>query len=158
MSVGLVYLLVAAISLFSPLSSFVADVCFSRYTASYLVCFWLHFAAFLVYTVAGVLTLTLGSGIWVTNHYNGGGIALCFLIFAVIAFIVFVFGVAGYRANIIQFGLDQLLEAPSSSLALFIHWIIWADSLGIRMIQFCFAAILCNFLAYSTCALLFWTF
>ena len=143
MSVGLVYLLVAAISLFSPLSGFLADVCFSRYTVI-LVCFWLHFAAFLVYTAAGVLTLTLGSGIWDISHYNGGGIALCLLSFAVIAFIVFVFGVAGYRANIIQFGLDQLLEAPSSSLALFIHWIIWTDSLGILVIQFCFAAILCN--------------
>ena len=143
MSVGIVYLLVAAISLFSPLSGFLADICFSRYTVI-LVCFWLHFAAFLVYTVAGVLTFTLGSGIWDTSHYNGGGIALCLLIFAVIAFIVFVFGVAGYRANIIQFGLDQLLDSPSASLALFIHWVIWADSIGILMIQFCFAAILCN--------------
>ena len=130
MSVGTVYLLVAAISLFSPLSGFLADICFSRYTVI-LVCFWLHFAAFLVYTVAGVLTLILGSRIWDTSHYNGGGIALCLLSFAVITFIVFVFGVAGYRANIIQFGLDQLLEAPSASLALFIHWVIWADSLGI---------------------------
>ena len=143
MSVGIVYLLVAAISLFSPLSGFLADVCLSRYTVI-LVCIWLHFAAFLVYTVAAVLTLTLGSGIWVTSHYNGGGIALCLLVFAVIASIVFVFGLAGYLANIIQFGLDQLLEAPSASLALFIHWVIWADSLGILVIQLCLAAILCN--------------
>ena len=90
------------------------------------------------------MTLTLGSGIWVTSHYNGGGIALCLLIFVGIAFIVFIFGFAGYRANIVQFGLDQLLEAPSSSLALFIHWIIWAEKFGTLMVQLLCAAILCN--------------
>ena len=118
--IGIVYLLVAAISLFSPLSGFLADVCFSRYTVI-LVCFCLHFAAFLVYTVAGVFTLTLGSGIWDISHYDGGGIALCLLIFALIAFIVFVFDFAGYRANIIQFRLDQLLEAPSSCISSTLH-------------------------------------
>ena len=66
------------------------------------------------------------------------------LIFVGIAFIVFVFGFAGYRANIIQFGLDQLLEAPSSSLALFIHWIIWADSIGKLIIQILIAVYICE--------------
>ena len=39
-------------------------------------------------------------------------------------------GLAGYQANFIQFDLDQLLEFPSASLALFTHWIIWADNFG----------------------------
>ena len=143
MSVVIVYLLVAAISLFSPLSGFFADVCFSRYTVI-LISFWLHFAAFSVYTVAAVLTMIFGTDIWITSHYNGGGIALCLLIFAGIAFIVFVFGFAGYRANIIQFGLDQLLDAPSTSLALFIHWVIWAEYLGTLLVQLFFTPVLCN--------------
>jgi peptide/histidine transporter 3/4 len=88
--------------------------------------------------------MILGSGIWVTSHYNGGGIALCLLIFSGMAFIVFVFGLAGYRANFIQFGLDQLLEAPSTSLALFIHWVIWAENLGTLMVQSFSTSILCN--------------
>ena len=143
MSVVIIYLFVAAISLFSPLSGFLADVCFSRYTVV-LVSFWLHFAAFLVYTISAVLTMILGTDIWVTSHYNGGGIALCLLIFAGMAFIVFVFGFAGYRANFIQFGLDQLLEAPSTSLALFIHWVIWAENLGTLVVQLFFTAVLCH--------------
>ena len=143
MSVVIFYLLVAAISLFSPLSGFLADVCFSRYTVI-LVSFWLHFVAFLVYTVSAVLTMILGTDIWDTSHYNGGGIALCLLFFAGIAFIVFVFGLSGYWANFIQFGLDQLLEAPSTSLALFIHWVIWAENLGTLVVQLFFAAVLCN--------------
>ena len=42
---------------------------------------------------------------------------------------LFVIGQSGYHANLIQFGLDQLLEAPSEYLGLFIHWATWAYSL-----------------------------
>ena len=56
----------------------------------------------------------------------------------------FFFGRVGYQANFIPFGLDQLLEAPSSSLALFIHWVIWADSLGKLIIQIIFAVYICD--------------
>ena len=61
-----------------------------------------------------------------------------------IAFIVLVAGLAAYQANFNQFGLDQLLEAPSTSLALFIHWVIWADNLGTLVIQVFFAVLLCK--------------
>ena len=35
-----------------------------------------------------------------------------------------------FEANIIQFGLDQLLEAPTPKLIAFIHWYYWAQSVG----------------------------
>ena len=38
---------------------------------------------------------------------------------------IVVIGIAGYGANFIQFGLDQLLEAPSQDQALFVHWAKW---------------------------------
>ena len=41
-----------------------------------------------------------------------------------------VIGIAAYRANVFQFGLDQLLDAPSTSLSIFIHLTVWADILG----------------------------
>jgi peptide/histidine transporter 3/4 len=44
-------------------------------------------------------------------------------------------GIASYQANFIPFGLDQLLEAPSVTLALFIHWVVYADRLGTFVIQ-----------------------
>ena len=64
--------------------------------------------------------------------------------FFVIIIVVFLFGRTGYQANFIPFGLDQLLEAPSSSLALFIHWVIWADSIGKLIIQILFAVYICE--------------
>ena len=41
-----------------------------------------------------------------------------------------VVGIAAYQANFIQFGLDQLLDAPSIQLSLFIHLAIWSDNAG----------------------------
>ena len=37
--------------------------------------------------------------------------------------------IAGYCANYIQFGLDQLLEAPSHHQALYVHWAKWSFDL-----------------------------
>ena len=35
-----------------------------------------------------------------------------------------------FQANAIQFGLDQLLEAPTPKLIAFIHWYYWAQNVG----------------------------
>ena len=40
-----------------------------------------------------------------------------------------VIGIAGYSANFIQFGLDQLLEAPSRYQGIFVHWAKWCFDL-----------------------------
>ena len=46
------------------------------------------------------------------------------------AFILLVVGIGLFEANAIQFGLDQLLEAPTSKLIAFIHWYYWSQSVG----------------------------
>ena len=45
-----------------------------------------------------------------------------------IAMLIFMFGLIGYQANFIQLGLDQLLEAPSEYLGLFVHWAKWINN------------------------------
>ena len=37
-------------------------------------------------------------------------------------------GVGLFEANAIQFGLDQLLEAPTPKLIAFIHWYYWTHN------------------------------
>ena len=49
-----------------------------------------------------------------------------FLFFIVI--VTFMIGLVGYQANFIQLGLDQLLEAPSEYLGLFVHWAEWINN------------------------------
>ena len=43
---------------------------------------------------------------------------------------MYVIGLGLFEANIIQFGLDQLLEAPTPKLIAFIHWYYWSQSIG----------------------------
>ena len=45
-------------------------------------------------------------------------------------------GVRGYGANFIQFGLDQLLEAPSQHQAIFVRWAKWCYDLLSAVIKF----------------------
>ena len=37
-------------------------------------------------------------------------------------------GLGLFQANAIQFGLDQLLEAPTPKLISFIHWYYWSQN------------------------------
>ena len=47
-----------------------------------------------------------------------------------IIFLVYIVGLGLFQANAIQFGLDQLLEAPTPKLIAFIHWYYWAQNVG----------------------------
>ena len=48
----------------------------------------------------------------------------------IILFLVYIVGLGLFQANAIQFGLDQLLEAPTSKLISFIHWYYCAQNVG----------------------------
>ena len=56
----------------------------------------------------------------------------------IILFLVYIIGLGLFQANAIQFGLDQLLEAPTPKLISFIHWYTtaWAQNFG-SLLSFC---------------------
>ena len=49
--------------------------------------------------------------------------------YCIVSILLFI-GLALFLANAIQFGLDQLLEAPTPKLIAFIHWYYWAQNVG----------------------------
>ena len=55
------------------------------------------------------------------------GKQLFHLFFIYILTILYIIGLGLFQANSIQFGLDQLLEAPTPKLIAFIHWYYWAQ-------------------------------
>ena len=135
----------ALFGLFYPISGFLADVYCGRYRVIFAsVC--LMFAACLILTLCDALIITIieGGSINLQHLSDHGSMQSCVNTFIIIIVVVFLFGRTGYQANFIPFGLDQLLEAPSSSLALFIHWIIWADSIGKLIIQILIAVYICE--------------
>ena len=47
-----------------------------------------------------------------------------------VVLILFTVGFTGFQANVVQFGLDQFLDAPSEKLSSFLHWLVWTDVVG----------------------------
>ena len=98
------YCFIALVLVFYPINGFLADVYCGRRNAIFTsLCFILCFVTSLIL---------------VYNH----AIPVSFVLFSFGLLLVIV-GIAGYGANFIQFGLDQLLDAPSQHQALFVHWL-----------------------------------
>ena len=133
------YALLALIHLFYPLSGFLADTYCGRYRAIMI--------GFITLLVA-VLCLSTSAVIGFTQELKITGdvlrIAVPFTMLVVISLILITAGLAGYQANIIQFGLDQLIEAPSRDLGLFIHWLMWTHTVGGFVIHVLFAILPCH--------------
>ena len=114
--IGLLFLLY-------PLVGHLTDVCLTRYRSLKWSFGILILAACLEIICGGIyIALTL---IW--NLSLDHTIEVTFVF---IALLVYVVGLGLFQANAIQFGLDQLLEAPTPKLIAFIHWYYWAQNIG----------------------------
>ena len=126
-------LLALASTIFSPLFGFLADVHFGRCRVlSASIC--LILVACMIVCLIAILRLLVTAGVWNINLYTRDVQPVTFGLGAV-AVLLLLPGITSYQANFIPFGLDQLCDAPSVSLALFIHWIVYADRLGTFVIQ-----------------------
>ena len=123
------YLGIGVLFLSYPLLGYIADVCLTRYRT--LKCSF-------IFLIAGSITLLLSSLIIIiitlfqifptkeTLYEDQNNITLTGISIAVIMAIT---GVGLFEANAIQFGLDQLLEAPTPKLIAFIHWYYWTQNM-----------------------------
>ena len=124
-AITIVYAALALLLLVYPLSGYLADVHCGRYRAV-VISFVLLWLALLLFTCA--IIVAVASRPWTMNRKTTWYITLGSLAL-LIAVTIFI-SLACYQANVIQFGLNQLLEAPSGKLGLFIHWFMWAYTLG----------------------------
>ena len=107
-----------------PLLGHLADVYLTRYRVlkSSLIILTIVGFAGLVYEGIDTAASVLGN-IEVFHHTPTG-------VLQAIGLTVFIIGLGLFESNVIQFGLDQLLEAPTPKLIAFIHWYYWAQSVG----------------------------
>ena len=126
----LAYAVLAVVMMFYPLSGFIADVCCGR-MKTIVVSLIIHLSCN-IFLLLG-LSVNESDALHdedldhVTLLENEGILAIILIVIFVITFII---GLVGYQANIIQFGLDQLFEAPSQYLGLFIHYATWTFKAG----------------------------
>ena len=120
------YAVLTIVMMFYPLSGFIADVCCGRLktvivSLVFLLCCW-------ILIVLGWVVAETIPHINILTLWQNQGILLVILVSC--SLLAFVVGLAGYQANYIQLGLDQLFEAPSQYLGLFIHFAVCTFYLG----------------------------
>ncbi len=123
------YVALTSVLIFYPISGFLGDVCFGRYKA-----------VLLSLIVITVVMVTTGTGSLLL--YKGHGTAAIILLVA--SFLLFVVSLSIYKSNILQFGLDQLMDKPSESLGVFVHWLVWTITFGELISNIFFALDYCN--------------
>ena len=122
--------------LFYPLMGHLTDV----YLTRYLSLKW----SFGVLILVGCLSAFCEgidvalSTIWNLSVQHSEGEVFFFVIL-----VVYAVGLGLFQANSIQFGLDQLLEAPTPKLIAFIHWYYLAKNVGSLGLFYVFAS--CTF-------------
>ena len=134
------YAILAIVMMFYPLSGFIADVCCGRLKTvvisliSLLIC-WVLF----LLGVSVLVTIKQPKIILALGHNQG----ILVFVLAFLSLLFFIVGLTGYQANFIQLGLDQLFEAPSQYLGLFVHYATWTFRLGSLYFFINFFMILC---------------
>ena len=119
-----------------PLLGWLADVYFSRYK--------LVFASFIFLILCTVPMATsalmfLFSGYLRQYLYLGGS-----------ALVIGLLGLGMFESTAIQFGMDQMLEAPSEQFSTFIHWYYWCSYLGRPILVYLYKGVMfyynhCNY-------------
>ena len=114
----------AFLLLFYPLAGCLADIQWGRYKT-------------IVSSVRVILSLTvLFSGVIV-------GVMLAFQLIALLSvlfvpgIIALICGFVVFSANVIQFGIDQLHDAPTDDNVLYVHWYVWTSYLGVSLVKIC---------------------
>ena len=130
------YALLAIVMMFYPLSGFIADVCCGRLKTVVVSLIFLVSCWIIVLVALSVLASIDISSL---EHNQ----ELVVIILAFISLFAFIIGLAGYQANFIQLVLDQLFEAPSQYLVLFIHYAMWAFRLGSLHFLISFFIVIC---------------
>ena len=114
-----------------PLSGYIADVHCGR-LRTILFSMFLILCCTIIFGPCHYLFVTLLSK---SSVYR--------IIYSIVSSVTLVTGtlaIAGYCANYIQFGLDQLLEAPSHHQALYVHWAKWSFDLTSTVVGVVFAS------------------
>ena len=102
-----------------PIGGLIADICCGRYRIVTFSIFKL-ICSLIFLTITSIL-----STVEKENEFKS-----IYVVFLTIAGILLTAGFTGFQSNSVQFGLDQLLDASSNELSLFLHWFVWTENLG----------------------------
>ena len=118
---ALITVLPSSVFLLSPLAGFIADVKFGRLKV--LLC-----GGFTI--LLSVCSILIVGIILTTSNYSFNATGKLILAALGVSFIFYCFGAILFLSNIVQFGTDQLCDAPTRYSVYFICAYYWTDSFG----------------------------
>ena len=119
LDVLLTYVVFVLISLLYPFSGFLADVCCGRYrTVIVSLCLLLCGFGFIGFVIVLWYPHVIQSPF---SKYQKKDNSEIFYSLVISGILLIIMGLSGFYANFIQFGLDQLMDASSEYLGLFVH-------------------------------------
>ena len=128
--------------MFYPLSGY-TDVCCGR-LKTVVVSLIILFVCFIILLTGLFLGVTIALSAFRHDIRHNRGVFISAVLVRILLLLTFVIGLAGYQPNFVQLGLDQLFEAPSRYLGLFIHYAMWAFQSGALLFIPVFYLSLCS--------------
>ena len=122
-----------------PVGGLLADLYYGRYKIVSLSVLKL---------CAGLVTLSIACMIFIANGFEEHDQRMIIIALSLISVVLFAAGLTGFQANAVQFGLDQLLEAPSNDLSVFLHWFVWTQYFGELCSRLFGASFPCNDISF----------
>ena len=110
------------------LSATLADFRFGRYKV-------ISFSLWIVWTCSILLTLTA-----IITNFTHIGLKVSYVLPAMLLVLLGI-GWGGYQANVVQFGIDQLIDASATECKSFIIWLCWsyfASQVAVHYVIQCF--------------------
>ena len=135
------YMFINVIALSFPIGGFLADVYFGRYkvvTIS-LAFIW---TALLLLTIALITTLFIDGA---QDDRVKQALKDFMYVILGLAFVPAIPGMSGVYSNVVQLSLDQLQDAPSHVLGIFLHWLVWVGVLGQGAVFVVYVIISCSY-------------
>ena len=123
MSIG-GYALIGLMFMLYPIGGLIADLRYGRYKVIKMSLLK-NWVGAIVVSVLGVL---FSADVY--RAFHDYGFRLATRVACSFFLVVFWLGNGGFQSNAVQFGLDQLLDASSEELSLFLHWFVWTEQIG----------------------------
>ena len=130
------YGLIGLIFMLYPIGGLIADLRYGRYKVIKLSLINNWFGAIIV-SVLGIL-------VSVELYRESHPLRLAYTVAGFLFMMLFVLGIGVFQSNAVQFGLDQLLDASSEELSLFLHWFVWTEHIGELIPRLPIAASFCR--------------
>ena len=141
------YGLIGLIFMLYPIGGLIADLRYGRYKVIKLSLINNWFGAI----IASVLGILYSVDVYKDSY----SLRLAYAVASYLFTTLFVLGIGVFQSNAVQFGLDQLLDASSEELSLFLHWFVWTEHIGELIPRLPIAASFCrrrvaeNIIGYS---------